>query len=124
MALLAIGALKHPKFLSLCSLEDVEIDLKRGEDSEPKTVRNTKDLVGSRGIDGIKTGTTRRSGPCLMAAAFAGDGDAGRIVMVVLDAEDRFRETVLLLYRGWEERSRLESAGEPVTNRRLLSLAK
>ena len=46
MALLAIGALEHPKFLSLCSLEDVEIDLKRGEDSELKNVRNTNDLVG------------------------------------------------------------------------------
>ena len=46
MALLAIGALEHPKFLSLCSLEDVEIDLKRGEDLELKTVRNTNDLVG------------------------------------------------------------------------------
>ena len=40
------------------------------------------------------------------------------------DAEDRFRETVLLLNSGWEERSRLESAGDPVTNRRLLSPAK
>ena len=40
------------------------------------------------------------------------------------DAEDRFRETVLLPNSGWEERSRLESAGDPVTNRRLLSPAK
>ena len=83
MALLAIGALEHPKFLSLNSLEDVEIDLKRSEDSELKTVRDTNDLVGSRGIDGIKTGTTRRSGPCLMATTFAGDGNAGRFVTVV-----------------------------------------
>lgn len=124
MALLAIGALEHPKFLSLCSLEEVEIELKRGEESELKPVRNTNDLVGSRGIDGIKTGTTRRSGPCLMATAVAGDGNAGRLVTVVLNAEDRFRETVLLLNSGWEERSRLESAGDPVTNRRLLSPAK
>ena len=124
MALLAICALEHPKFLSLCSMKMVEIEIERGRDSLVKTVRNTNDLVGSRGIDGMKTGTTRRAGPCLIATAVAGNEDAGRLVTVVLNAEDRFRETVLLLSRGWEERRRLESQGSPVTNRRLLSPAK
>ena len=124
MALLAICALEHPKFLSLCSMKMVEIEIERGRDSLVKTVRNTNDLIGSRGIDGMKTGTPGRSGPCLIATAVAGNEDAGRLVTVVLNADDRFHETVLLLSRGWEERRRLESQGSPVTNRRLLSPAK
>jgi len=120
MALLAINAVEQPMFLSLCEMKILEIPVKRVDEVIMKTVRNTNELVGSRGIDGMKTGTTRRAGPCLIATAVAGGDDTGRLISVVLNADDRFREAVL----WWEERSQLKKQGAPVTNRRLLSPTK
>ncbi len=67
------------------------------------TLQNTNELVGSRGIDGMKTGTTRKAGACLVLSA-SGDPTfetqaSRRLIVVLLGAEDRFREAVLLLNR-------------------------
>lgn len=71
------------------------------------TVTNTNELVGSRGIDGLKTGTTRSAGACLIVSATRAIGSGNdardhRLHVVVLGAGDRFREAVLLLDRGWK----------------------
>jgi len=90
-----------------------------------KRLVNTNELVGSRGIDGTKTGTTRRSGPCLVASAtrdlMVGDTTSQqRLVVVVLNAEDRFREAVLLLDRAWPACAEwLAAGGEGDSKQRL-----
>lgn len=71
------------------------------------TVTNTNELVGSRGIDGLKTGTTRSAGACLIVSATreiasGNDLQVHRLHVVLLGAGDRFREAVLLLDRGWK----------------------
>ena len=120
MAMLAIEAVNHAKFLTLCRESEETIKVTRGKIEQDILVKNTNELVGSRGIDGVKTGTTRRSGSCLMATAVSAVSGSERLVSVVLDAEDRFRKTVLLLNQGWEIYRKFSKEGVPETNRRLL----
>jgi len=98
IARLAIHACDHPVFLTYCREKEYEITLRRDGSEEPLLISNTNELVGSRGIDGMKTGTTTLSGPCLVTTATR---EGRRLVVVVLKAEDRFRETVLLLDKAW-----------------------
>lgn len=102
MARLVIHAYDHPDFPGFCREREKTVTVFReGKTFEVRLV-NTNELVGSRGIDGTKTGTTWRSGECLIASATRETGaKTRRLISVVLKSEDRFRETVLLLNEGW-----------------------
>jgi D-alanyl-D-alanine carboxypeptidase (penicillin-binding protein 5/6) len=118
---LALAAIKRPRFLDYASAPERTVSFLREGQSVSVKLTNTNELVGSRGIDGMKTGTTRLSGPCLIATAtrdLAIDGITAprRLVVVLLDAEDRFREAVLLLDQGW---SALASGRESDPKQRL-----
>ncbi len=84
-------------------------DLKVLRDGKERvvTIRNTNELVESRGIDGLKTGTTRLAGSCLVVSATRQTGEGPdakvrRLHAILLGSEDRFRDAVLLLDRGWK----------------------
>lgn len=118
---LALAAIERPGFLDYASAPERTVSFLRGDQSVSVKLTNTNELVGSRGIDGMKTGTTRLSGPCLIATAtrdlpIGGVTATRRLLVVVLDAEDRFREAVLLLDQGW---SALASGGESDPKQRL-----
>lgn len=98
IARLAIHACDLPDFLTYCSEKEYQTKILRDGTDVPLTITNTNELVGSRGIDGMKTGTTTLSGPCLVTTATR---EGRRLIVVVLKAEDRFRETVLLLDKAW-----------------------
>ncbi len=106
MARLAIYAYDHPAFARYCREKERTVTFYRiGEAMEVRLI-NTNELLGSRGIDGTKTGTTRRSGGCLIASATGDTGGGGahagrRLIVVVLNSGDRFRDAVLLLSEGW-----------------------
>lgn len=86
-------------------------------------LRNTNQLVGVDNIDGVKTGTTRRAGQCLMISAAKApdsrqDGERHiitprRINVIVLGSEDRFNEASSLLRRGWQLYDSWAAAGRP-----------
>ena len=88
---------------------------------------NTNRLLGRNGIDGLKTGTTKRAGECLIiSAAKAPDvrqeGDTffttpRRLEVVVLGSENRFSEAEALLQRGWAAHAEWVAAGRPETPR-------
>jgi D-alanyl-D-alanine carboxypeptidase (penicillin-binding protein 5/6) len=106
IARLALRALDRPGFLAFASERERTVRFQRGEDEVAVKLANTNELLGTRGVDGLKTGTTRLAGPCLVATATreierGGRREIRRLVSVVLGAEDRFRETALLLDRGW-----------------------
>lgn len=106
LARLSLAALDRPGFLDYGSEREREVSFLRDGQEVKLKLANTNELVASRGIDGMKTGTTRLSGPCLIATAtrdLSSDGGSvtKRLVVVVLAAEDRFREAVLLLDQGW-----------------------
>jgi len=116
IARLAIHACNRPDFLNYCREKKSKTTIRRDGSDLELTIVNTNELVGSRGIDGMKTGTTTLSGPCLVATATR-DLSSGvatterRLVVVVLKAEDRFREAVLLLNEGWHECEKWLAAG-------------
>ncbi len=121
---LALAAIDTPGFLDYGAGKEIVVPFQRHGGKVEVRLVNTNELVGSRGVDGMKTGTTRLSGPCLVATATrpAPGGAAGaagreeRLIVVVLDAEDRFREAVLLLHEGW---ARLDAGGGDGAKERL-----
>lgn len=105
LAILARHAYTIPELIEYASSKERTVTFYR--EGQTKTVRllNTHELIGSRGVDGLKTGTTLAAGPCLITSAHGGDGGGRsdqRLIVVVLGSQDRFRETVLLLDKGWK----------------------
>jgi D-alanyl-D-alanine carboxypeptidase (penicillin-binding protein 5/6) len=86
-------------------------------------LRNTNELLGVEAIDGVKTGTTRRAGQCLIISAAKPpeskqQGETfhitpRRINVVVLNAQDRFAVAKALLERGWQLHASWSAAGRP-----------
>lgn len=106
MARLAIHASRCPAFAGFCGGKERTVTFSRAGKGIEVTLINTNELVGSRGIDGMKTGTTRRAGPCLMVSAtreieVKEVRRNRRLILVLLNSEDRFREAVLLLNQAW-----------------------
>ena len=86
-------------------------------------LRNTNELLGADSIDGVKTGTTARSGQCLIISAAKApesrqEGDRHiitprRLTVVVLDSPNRFDTASGLLQRGWRLYDSWSAAGRP-----------
>ncbi|MBE2205303.1 MAG: D-alanyl-D-alanine carboxypeptidase [Chthoniobacterales bacterium] len=74
-------------------------------------IQNTNELLGRNGIDGVKTGRTRRAGDCLILSAdrmpeSRREGETvyvtpRRIILVMLRSPDRFTEGFSLMEKGW-----------------------
>jgi D-alanyl-D-alanine carboxypeptidase (penicillin-binding protein 5/6) len=102
----------------------------QGADGLPRSflLRNTNELLGQDGIEGVKTGRTSRAGDCLILAA---DRDAvpvtnaqgqkvaipRRLIVVLLASPDRFGEGLAMVRRGWDLHERWMSQGRPVSKR-------
>jgi D-alanyl-D-alanine carboxypeptidase len=75
-------------------------------------LKNTNELLGVNGIDGVKTGRTMRAGDCLVLSASRESqieqvGQATRVyprhlIIVLLGSTDRFGEGAQMLNRGWQ----------------------
>jgi len=85
---------------------------------------NTNELLGANGVDGVKTGRTRKAGDCLILSAAQApesvpnaDGShqitPRRVVVVLLDSGDRFREGEQLLRRAWQLYNEWAARGRP-----------
>jgi D-alanyl-D-alanine carboxypeptidase len=112
MARLMIYGLRNPSFNFIVAQTSRDIAYQRGGQSLGFTIKNTNQLLGKYGVDGGKTGSTRRSGDCLIATARKPDrfvpyseGKKRRIpyrlVTVVLASPDRFGQTSQLVGQGW-----------------------
>ncbi len=129
ISLLAIHAISKNGFLKICSEKKKQVSFLRGNETVQVTLKNTNSLLGRDGVDGMKTGTTRRSGPCLIATAtktFPGDepGDTHRIISVTLNVDDRFEKSAEFLEEGWKEYDRWLKMGRPEEGRQHLRKAK
>jgi D-alanyl-D-alanine carboxypeptidase (penicillin-binding protein 5/6) len=86
-------------------------------------LRNTNELLGIDSIDGVKTGTTRNAGPCVIISAArppesVQQGEMHivtprRVDVVVLGAADRFGLAHSLLAKGWRLYGEWAAAGRP-----------
>lgn len=87
-------------------------------------LKNTNELLGVDGIDGVKTGTTRRAGACVVISSAkppdskqVGDQHIivpRRLTIVVLGATSRFSVAKALLTRGWSLLDQWAQAGRPL----------
>ena len=83
----------------------------RGGVDMPIELRNTNELLDQEGVDGVKTGRTRRAGDCLILSTerrpeVQRQGESvqvtpRRIVIVLLGSPERFGEGMALVRQGW-----------------------
>lgn len=99
LALITRYAMGLPLFAELVGTKEREVR-ELNDPSGGRALRNTNRLLWSYpGAEGVKTGTTSAAGPCLVTSATR---EGMRLLCVVLDAADRWGDTVRLLDWGFE----------------------
>ena len=112
LARLSRYAMNKPAFRFYVSQKERQISFQRGTQKKGYLLRNTNELLGTNGVDGVKTGKTARAGDCLILSAHREPEirkDGGRtavtqrnLIIVMLGSANRFAEGGQLLAKGWE----------------------
>jgi serine-type D-Ala-D-Ala carboxypeptidase (penicillin-binding protein 5/6) len=98
LARLAEQVMQHPEYMRLAQVREMRISAQGGRTF---TLRNTNALLGRyAGAIGLKTGYTERAGNCLVALA---EKNGVRVLVVLLNAPNRWWNAVGLLDRAFEE---------------------
>jgi len=129
VALLTNYAMSQTGFAFYTSQRERKISWRTADGgAQSYALKNTNELVGTDGIDGVKTGTTRRAGACVVISAAkppdskqVGDEHViipRRLTLVVLGAPVRFAVAKSLLERGWYLLDEWARAGRPMTPRK------
>jgi serine-type D-Ala-D-Ala carboxypeptidase (penicillin-binding protein 5/6) len=125
VAKLANYALNQPGFLFYTSQKERRITWRTAA-PEPTAyvLRNTNELLGQDKVDGVKTGNTRKAGPCVVLSAaqppdskLVGEQHVitpRRLTVVVLASPNRFEVGRALLARGWSLHEQWAAAGRPI----------
>ena len=125
VALLTNYAVSQTGFAFYTSQKERKISWKTAAAESPAyLLKNTNELLGADGVDGVKTGTTRRAGACVVISAAkppdskqVGDDHVivpRRLTIVVLGAPSRFTVAKSLLARGWTLLDQWAQAGRPL----------
>jgi serine-type D-Ala-D-Ala carboxypeptidase (penicillin-binding protein 5/6) len=124
LAKLSAYAMKDAGFRFYVSQKERKISFSRSGQNLEYLLRNTNELVGTDGIDGVKTGRTNRAGDCIIISAqreaqVVKEGDTSivtprRITVVVLGAADRFAAARQLLPRAWALYDQWAATGRPM----------
>lgn len=130
MARLTRYAMNKASFRFYVSQKERQISFHRGKRELHYLLRNTNELVGTHGIDGVKTGRTARAGDCLILSAnreseIVKVGNAVRIyprhlIVVLLGSANRFGEGDQLLAHGWQLYAQWAAAGRPGDPKKML----
>ncbi len=124
VALLANYAVGHSGFSFYTSQKNRKISwMTVSGETTGAQLQNTNEALGGI-IDGIKTGTTRKAGPCVVLTAAQRpenrmvDGQQlitpRRLTVVVLDSPTRFETGRALLEHGWKLLDEWAAAGRPM----------
>jgi len=124
MAALARYAMNHSQFRFYVSQREREISIDHATATPSGyALQNTNELLGVDAIDGVRTGTTRRSGSSvIISAARAPESiqqganyiiTPRRLVVVVIGAPDRFGVAHRLLQEGWQAYDQWAAQGRP-----------
>jgi len=121
MARLTRYAYDVPGFPFYVAQAHRQIHIFRGGIDTPLHLTNTNELLNTDGIDGVKTGRTRRAGDCLILSAdrppeSRREGEQvfvtpRRIIAVLLRSPDRFGEGAALIRQGWSLYDQWAAAG-------------
>jgi D-alanyl-D-alanine carboxypeptidase len=130
MARLTQYALKKASFRFYVSQKERQISFNRGGKPMKYLLRNTNELLGTNGVDGVKTGRTARAGDCLILsvhreAEIVKEGDRTTVnprhlIIVILGSTDRFNEGTQLIARGWQLHDQWAAAGRLVDPKKAL----
>jgi D-alanyl-D-alanine carboxypeptidase (penicillin-binding protein 5/6) len=112
MARLTRYAMNKASFRFYVSQKERQISFDRAGRRLNYVVRNTNELLGTMGIDGVKTGRTARSGDCLVLSSIRQPEVVTqgkmvtvyprRLIVVLLGSTNRFGEGSSLVQRGWQ----------------------
>jgi serine-type D-Ala-D-Ala carboxypeptidase (penicillin-binding protein 5/6) len=112
MARLTRYAMNKASFRFYVSQKSRQISFDRGGQRLSYVLRNTNELLGTNGIDGVKTGRTARAGDCLILSAnrepeVVTQGQMitvfpRHLIVVLLGSTNRFGEGAGLVQRGWQ----------------------
>jgi D-alanyl-D-alanine carboxypeptidase (penicillin-binding protein 5/6) len=130
MARLTRYAVNKAGFRFYVSQKERQISFARGGHKLGYLLRNTNELIGTRGIDGVKTGRTARAGECLVLSANR-DSEVVKqgqytavfprhIIVVLLGSVNRFDEGAGLVAQGWQLYDQWAAAGRLVDPQKVL----
>src|SRR5438128_126971 len=121
MARLTRYAMKKPSFRFYVSQKERQISFNRQGYQLNYVLRNTNELLGKMGVDGVKTGRSARAGDCLILYAnreseVVRNGQMETVyprhlMVVLLGSTNRFGEGAALLQRGWQLYDQWAAAG-------------
>ena len=124
MARLTRYAMNKAAFRFYVSQKERQISFQHAGKARNYLLHNTNELVGTRGIDGVKTGRTARAGDCLILSArreseVVQQGQyttvyPRHIIIVLLGSTNRFGEGAGLVSRGWQLYDQWAAAGRLV----------
>jgi D-alanyl-D-alanine carboxypeptidase len=130
LARLTRYAMNKASFRFYVSQKERQISFRHAGKTRSYMLRNTNELVGARGIDGVKTGKTARAGECLILSArreseVVQQGQytsvyPRHIIVVLLGSTNRFGEGAGLLGRGWQLFDQWSAGGKPMTPEKVL----
>jgi D-alanyl-D-alanine carboxypeptidase len=130
MARLTRYAMNKPGFRFYVSQKERQISFNRAGHQLNYVLRNTNELLGKMGVDGVKTGTSARSGQCLILyanrdAEVVHNGQTETVyprhlMIVLLGSTNRFGEGEAMLQRGWQLYDQWAAAGRMADPKKLL----
>jgi D-alanyl-D-alanine carboxypeptidase (penicillin-binding protein 5/6) len=130
MARLTRYAMNRASFRFYVSQKERQISFQRGPRKMAYQLRNTNELLGTRGVDGVKTGRTARAGDCLILSAnreseIVKEGAMTAVyprhlLIVLLGSANRFGEGAALVDRGWQLYDQWAAAGRLVDPKKVL----
>jgi D-alanyl-D-alanine carboxypeptidase (penicillin-binding protein 5/6) len=130
MARLTRYAMNRASFRFYVSQKERQITYQRGARKMAYLLRNTNELLGSRGVDGVKTGRTARAGDCLILSAnreseIVREGAQmavypRHLIIVLLGSTNRFAEGAALINQGWQLYDQWAAAGRMVDPKKVL----
>ena len=116
-------AMRDPAFRFYVSQRERKIAVTRNGQVLQFLLRNSNELVGTAGVDGVKTGTTAKAGNCVILSSqhdpeIKQQGGTTlvtprRVNVIILGAADRFGAARELLARAWSLYDQWAAAGRP-----------
>jgi D-alanyl-D-alanine carboxypeptidase (penicillin-binding protein 5/6) len=130
MARLTRYAMNKASFRFYVSQRQRQISFDRAGGRLNYMLRNTNELLGQSGIDGVKTGRTSRAGDCLILSAnrepeLVKQGKMitvypRHLIVVLLGSTNRFGEGAAFVSRGWQLYDQWAASGRIADPKKLL----